>query len=144
MSSGPTRYSERVSEEIVELVRKASEAFNEGGVEALRPFCIEEEIVFEEPPEQPAPRRAEGADEVTSLFKQFDEAWAEHRSELEEVRSVGSDRVLTLTVEHFRGRDGVEVSAPCGSIFTLRDGKIIRWQSFWDQQTALKAAGFSE
>ena len=133
-----------MSEGNVELVRKSVEAFNEGGIEGLRPFCNEEEIVFEEPPEQPAPRRAEGADEVIRIFSEFDEAWAEHRSELEEVRAVGDDRVLSLSIEHFRGRDGVEVSSPSGNLFTLRDGKIVRWQSFWDQQSALKAAGFSE
>src|SRR4051794_24535458 len=121
-------------EENVELVRKGIEAFNQGGIEALRPFCNEEEIVFEEPPEQPAPRRAAGAEEVIRIFREFDEAWAEHRSELQEIRAVGSDGVLTLTIEHFRGRDGVEVSSPSGNLFTLRDGKIVRWQSFWDQQ----------
>jgi hypothetical protein len=29
-------------------------------------------------------------------------------------------------------------------LFTLRDGKIIRWEAFWEKQRALEAAGLSE
>jgi ketosteroid isomerase-like protein len=49
-----------------------------------------------------------------------------------------------VSVEHFKGRDGIELEAPFAAIFTLRDGKIARWQAFWDKQKALEAAGLSE
>jgi ketosteroid isomerase-like protein len=49
-----------------------------------------------------------------------------------------------LSIERFRGRDGVDVSAPWGAVFTVRDGKIARWQAFWDRRKALEAAGLSE
>ena len=55
-----------------------------------------------------------------------------------------ADRVLLVSVEHFKGRDGIEVEAPFAGIFTLRDGKIVRWQAFWDRQKALEAVGLSE
>lgn len=51
------------------------------------------------------------------------------------------ERVLVLSVEHFRGRDGLEVSQPCGTVFTVRHGKITRMQSFWERGNALVAAG---
>jgi ketosteroid isomerase-like protein len=38
----------------------------------------------------------------------------------------------------------MEVAAPAGAIFTLREGKIVRWEAFWDRQRALEAAGLSE
>ena len=60
------------------------------------------------------------------------------------MRAVGDDRVLLMSVEHFRGRDEVEVSAPWGAVFTIRDEKIVRWQAFWDRRKALEAAGLSE
>ena len=42
-----------------------------------------------------------------------------------------------LTIEHFRGRDGIEIDQPSGTIFTLRGGKIARMQSFWERENAL-------
>jgi ketosteroid isomerase-like protein len=99
--------------------------------------------VFEEPPEQPAPRVARGRDAAAELFGEFDAAWEEHRSELEEVRALDPERVLVLSIEHFRGRDGIEVDQPAGAIFTLRDGRIVRLQAFWDRASALGAAGAS-
>ena len=54
------------------------------------------------------------------------------------------DRVLLLTVEHLKGRDGIELEAPFAAVFTLRDGKISRWQAFWDKKKALEATGLSE
>jgi len=38
----------------------------------------------------------------------------------------------------------MEVSAPLGSLFTIREGKIVRWQAFWNRAAALEAAGLSE
>ncbi len=132
-----------MSEENVEIVRRVVEAFNEGGVEAAQELFADE-LEFHEPPEQPAPRVARGREEAAKMFGEFEEAWEEHRTEPEEIRAVGSDKVLLLSVEHFRGRDGLEVSSPLGAVFTVSDGKIVRWQAFWDRQTALAAAGLSQ
>ncbi len=132
-----------MSEENVEIVRRAVEAFNEGGPEAAEELFADE-AEFHEPPEQPAPRVARGREEVVKMFGEFEEAWAEHRGEPEEIRAIGADRVLLLSIEHFRGRDGMEVSAPLGSVFTIREGKIVRWQGFWNRAAALEAAGLSE
>ena len=49
-----------------------------------------------------------------------------------------------LSVEHVRGRDGIEMAQPGASIFTLEDGEITRWQGFWNRESALKAAGLAE
>ena len=74
--------------------------------EAARRFFAPDGV-FEEPPEQPTPSVAEGRDAAVRLFEQFDELWEEHRSEVEEIRAVDDDRVLLLSIEHFRGRDGL-------------------------------------
>ena len=129
--------------ENMEIVRRSIEAFNEGGIAAAMELYAED-LEFHEPPEQPAPRVARGLKAAAEVFGQFEQAWAEHRSEPEEIREVGPDKVLLFSIEHFRGRDGVEVSAPFAGLFTLRDGKIIRWQAFWERQKALEAAGLSE
>ena len=126
----------------METVRRAVEQFNESGFDGFGTSdLVADDIEFHEPPEQPGPRVARGRADVQKLSEEFDSAWEEHRSEPQEIRAVDADRVLLITVEHFRGRDGIEVEAPFASIFTLRDGKIVRWQAFWDKQKALDAAG---
>ena len=134
-----------MSEDNLEIVRRAVEIFNELGFEGFGTSAlVTDDVEFHEPPEQPAPRVAHGREEVTALAGAFDETWESHRSELREIRAIDADRVLLLSIEHLKGRDGIELEAPFAAIFTLRDGRIARWQAFWDRQTALTAAGLSE
>jgi ketosteroid isomerase-like protein len=134
-----------MSEENVEIVRRVVEAFNDGGIasEVTLSF-FDAAAVFEEPPEQPAPGVAHGREEVSRMFTQFDDAWEEHHSRPDEIRKIDDERVLLLSLEHFRGRDGIEIDQPSGTLFTLRGGKIVRMQAFWDRATALEAAGLSD
>ena len=122
-----------------ELIRAVADAFNEGGIEAAARFFADD-VEFHEPPEQPAPRTARGRDELVRLFGEFDEAWTEHRSEIEELRELDEDRVLVFSVERFQGRDGMEVDAPAAAVFTIEAGRVVSWQAFWDRDRALEAA----
>lgn len=133
------------TEKNVELIRRVVELFNESGVEhpSLADYFAED-IEFREPPEQPAPRTARGLDDVREIFGEFDAAWAEHRSEPQEIRAIAEDTVLMVSVERFRGRDGIELSAPSVNLFTLRDGKIALWRSFWDRDAAFEAANVAQ
>jgi ketosteroid isomerase-like protein len=134
-----------MSQENVEIVRRAVQAFNELGFEGVGTLeLVTDDIEFHEPPEQPAPRVARGREAVQRLGGEFDAAWEDHRSEPREIRAIDADRVLLVSVEHFTGRDGIELEAPFAAIFTLRDGRIARWQAFWDRQKALEAAGLLE
>ncbi|MDQ2675873.1 MAG: nuclear transport factor 2 family protein [Actinomycetota bacterium] len=133
-----------MSQENVEITRKIIEAFNERGFRSEGALSFfDESVIFEEPPEQPAPRVARGREEAAQIFGQFDEAWETHVSDPQEFIVVDNERVLVLTIEHFRGRDGIELSQPCGNLFTLRDGKVVRMQSFWERGNALEAAGLA-
>ena len=134
-----------MSEENVEIVRRAVREFNERGFEGVGDSdLVTDDFEFHEPPEQPAPRIARGREEVRQVGGEFDAAWDEHRSEPQEIRALDAERVLLVSVEHFKGRDGIAVEAPFAAIFTVRDGKLVRWQAFWDKQGALAAAGLSE
>jgi ketosteroid isomerase-like protein len=132
-----------MSEENVEIVIRSVAAFNEGGIEATAEF-LHPEVEFQEPPTQPAPRTTRGVTEGLEAFSAFDEAWEEHRTEIEAVRDLGQDGVMSFTIEHFRARDGMKLSQPCATIINLRDGKIIRVRPFWEREQALEAAGLSE
>jgi ketosteroid isomerase-like protein len=134
-----------MSQQNVDLVRRLIESFNEAGFSARTTVdFFDANAVFEEPPEQPAPRVARGRDAAIEIFRSFDETWEAHRSEAEEIRVIDDARILLFSVEHFRGRNGIEIVQPCGTIFTLRAGKVVRMQSFWERENALEAAGLSE
>ena len=133
-----------MSQENVELVDRMVKRFNEGGIEAAVSEFMAEGVEFREPPEQPGARVARGRDATVDYFAAFDETWAEHRSDPEEIRALGPEKVLLLSVERFRGRDGIEVAQPAGTIFTVRHGKVVHWQAFWSRETALEAAGLEE
>jgi ketosteroid isomerase-like protein len=129
----------------LEIIRGFADAYNEAGIHSPRlDDFMAEDIEFHEPPEQPAPRVAKGREEFRALFGEFDSAWAEHRSEIEEIQAISADQVLCVSVERFKGRDGIELSAPSAGVFTLRDGKISVFRAFWDKKSALKAAGLAE
>ena len=134
-----------MSQENVEILKRGLPVFNESGLvseEGLSFF--HDDAVFEEPPEQPTPGVARGKDAIAQMYRRFDETWEEHRSEPEEYRVLDDERVLLLSIEHFRGRDGIEITQPCGTLFAFRDGKITRMQSFWERENALKAAGLRD
>ncbi len=133
-----------MSEDNIEIVRRAVREFNELGFDSIASSkLIDDDFEFHEPPEQPAPRVARGREEVRRLAGEFDSAWAEHRSEPTEIRALDADRVLMLSIEHFTGRDGIALETPFAAIFTLRDGRIALWQAYWDKDKALAAAGLA-
>jgi ketosteroid isomerase-like protein len=134
-----------MSQKNVEIVRQAVEAFNELGFDGIGVSdLIADDFEFHEPPEQPAPRVARGREQVRKLAGEFDAAWVEHKSEAEEIRAVDADRVLLVSLERFKGRDGIQLEAPFAAIFTLRDGKIVKWEAFWDKKKALETVGLRE
>ena len=92
-----------MSEENVEVVRRAIEAFSACGVEGVAEF-VHPDVVVEEPPTQPGARTARGTEDAARTLSAFNETWEEHRTETEEIRDLGGDDVLALTFEHLRGR----------------------------------------
>ena len=143
-SGGSRDTAREMSQENVEIVERLVRRFNEQGIEAAGAEYLADNVEFHEPPEQPGARVARGREATVEFFADFDAAWEQHRSDPEEIRALGADQVLLLSVERFRGRDGIEVAQPAGTIFTLREGKVVLWQAYWTRETALGAAGLSE
>jgi len=77
--------------------------------------------------------------------------WAEIREDVEElstsiseIRAVG-DKVLVTTTGRGRGkRSMVSVERPIWFVMTLRDGLVVRIETYTDPEPALQAAGLSE
>jgi ketosteroid isomerase-like protein len=125
-----------------EIVARMYEAFNRGGAEAAAEF-VDPEVVFSEPPEQPGATTFYGRERALEGFGKWSETWSAQQSAIEKVIE-GDDTVVVLTTETLVGRDGIAIEQPCGTVFTVRNEKIVRLASYWDQAKALEAAGLTE
>ena len=55
-------------------------------------------------------------------------------SRADRIIELGDDRVLVLERQIGRGKtSGVVVEHEHGWLFTLRDGKLVRWLGYWDR-----------
>ena len=62
----------------------------------------------------------------------------------EEVRAAG-DQVATVALVSGTGRlSGAPFERRTGQLFTLRNGRVVRWEAFDDPADAFQAAGLSE
>jgi ketosteroid isomerase-like protein len=84
-----------------------------------------------------------GHDEVRSFWESWAGSWDDIRMEPEEFIDLG-DRVLALVRFRASGRNQLELDQQVAHLWTLRDGLILRFQSYWDQAEALRATGLRE
>jgi ketosteroid isomerase-like protein len=137
-----------VSEGNVEVVRVLFEAFGRGGTDevlALAEPYLDPEVEWLQPPEDVEGEVTHrGLDDVRRFFEQWFEAFADFAVELDGVRDAG-EMVVAFVHEHGRGRtSGLEVDWRVAYVFSLRDGKVVRLERFWDRAAALNAAEVSE
>jgi ketosteroid isomerase-like protein len=84
----------------------------------------------------------QGHDGVRTYWRRWFEAWSDLEFEFE-LRDAGDEVVVLLRNQRQWGRhSGICTElAPYAQVFTLREGKIVRWRTFPDQESALKAVG---
>ena len=130
-----------MSQENVEIVRRAYEAFNEGGVDAAAAY-LHPDLVWEDRYELPGAGVYRGREGFREAVGRFYEAWDDLTVSADEISDVGDDKVL---VEHrWRGRGkegGTPIDTVVWNVLTLEDGLIIRRQAFGERAMALEAAG---
>jgi ketosteroid isomerase-like protein len=87
-----------------------------------------------------------GHEGVRAFWREWLSAWSDLQFDIEEVVDGGEEIVLLVRNQRQWGRhSGIETEVPpYGMVFTVRDGKVVRWRAFPDQQSALEAAGLSE
>ena len=133
-----------MSQENVEIVRRAWQAYVSGGVEATFDFWTED-CVFEEFPEMPESAVYVGRDRLSEAAEHFTEMWSD--LEFEPVEFIDAGENLVIAVVAYRGR-GVASGAPLDALaswlYEMRDGRVSRARSFTTKQQALEAAGLRE
>jgi len=132
-----------VSQENVEIVRRAVDAYRSGDIKFPLAFYdpdVEFDVTYARP-EGGVFRGRHGLEEGVQAWV---ERWAEYRFEVEEIIDAG-DRVLMILREFGRGEQSrIEVNQHTFWVSTFRNGKIVRAELFSDRDRALKASGLRE
>jgi ketosteroid isomerase-like protein len=133
-----------MSEENVEIVRAVCDAYARGDYEASL-AQLDEEIEFVSPPDVTGSGRTwRGRDGVRQGVASFLGTWIDYHYEVRNLIDCGNE-VLVEGWQRGRGRgSGVEVSESIYTVWTVRDGSVIRQRMFRDRAEAAGAAGLSE
>jgi ketosteroid isomerase-like protein len=132
-----------MSQENVEVVRRAVAAVDRRDVEAYLACCTDD--VQLSTPLTDVAGVYEGPDGIRRFFGDVGDTGPDFQLTIERVEALGPDRVLTFMLVTATGRaSGIPQDARTGNVYDLTGGKIERIQIFVDRAEALEAAGLSE
>jgi ketosteroid isomerase-like protein len=131
-----------VSQENVEIVRRGFEVWNAGDMEALRdPY--DPGIIWRGAEGWPEPGPYAGREAVMRQMEQLRETWdADSFELLSDFIDIG-DRVAVRFIWHGAGH-GPESNIELTGIYTVRKGRCVAIEFFWDHAEALDILGLSE
>jgi ketosteroid isomerase-like protein len=128
-----------MSDEKVNVVRAVIDGWLGGDPKTLE--LIAEDVVYVSPPDQPGGGVYRGHEGVLQWWVDWRAEWIDYELELELLEPVG-DHVLSVERSRATGkRSGVRVDLESSSLWTLRDGKVIRWEGYASEADARRAAG---
>jgi ketosteroid isomerase-like protein len=122
-----------------EIVRRFYERWSAGDLAAVREH-MDDAIEYVNPDGAIEHGTRRGIAEFTQAVEKTLEAWEYWRAEPEELREDG-DKVIAVLSYRTRGRgSGVEIEGRESALWTLRDGKVTRYQWFHGVDDAAAAA----
>jgi ketosteroid isomerase-like protein len=105
---------------------------------------IAEDVVHVSPPTQPGGGVYRGHEGVIRWLVDWRAEWIDYELDLELIEPVG-DQVLGVERSRATGkRSGVRVDLESYSLWTLRAGKVVRWEGYSSEADARRAAGLLE
>ena len=134
-----------MSQENVEIVRQAVEAFNREDADAfvaLAGLNVEwEDAIFW----SGVTRTYRGRQELREWFNQVLEPWESLHVEVEEITEAANDGVFYCLFLTGRGKgSGVDTELRVWAVNWFADGKVSRRRVFRERDEALEAAGLTE
>ncbi|HWH31293.1 MAG TPA: nuclear transport factor 2 family protein [Egibacteraceae bacterium] len=133
-----------MSHEDVEIVRRATGAFNRGDFGLVAELC-DDDLEFVSVMTAVQETTYRGRDTWERYAADMRETWAEWRLEDLRLLDAGDHTVTVLMRLVGAGkRSGVPVDREIGVVYRLRDGRLWRVRSYPDARLALEAAGLSE
>jgi len=135
-----------MSQENVEIVLRAVEAFNREDLQLLAEFCAEDFVfVSVLTAVEAGGATYRGPESWESYFVDMHETWEEWQVENFRVFDGGEDQVVgVLSIVGKGKRSGVPVDREIGLVYTLRRGELVRMLSYLEPAEALAAAGLQE
>jgi uncharacterized protein len=131
-----------MSQENVEIVRRGFEAWNTGDMDAVREL-YDPGVIWRPLDGWPEPGPYAGREAVMRQLKQMRETWDADSFELiSDFIDVG-DRVAVRFIWHGVGQ-GPESNIEGTGVYTVRKGRILGLEFFWDHAEALETLGLSE
>jgi ketosteroid isomerase-like protein len=133
-----------MSQENVEIVRRAYEAFAQGDIEAALAMCQPDIQVEDHERSLETPTSYHGRDGFLTLFATVNEGFSDVRYTPEELTDVG-DRVLVEVRRTGRGRaSGAQVEERQFHVWDMVAGRAARFRVYLDRNQALESAGLRE
>jgi ketosteroid isomerase-like protein len=134
-----------MSEENVEAVRAAYQAFAEHGIDGFLNYLTEDvdHRAIEGALDDRGPMH--GKDDVRAYVQDWLDTFDEFTAQPVELIDAGQSQVVAIV--RFAGRaklSGVETEGTFGVLYTIRDAKIARGREYSTREEALEAAGVWE
>jgi ketosteroid isomerase-like protein len=130
-----------MSAENVEIVRRIYEAWAGGDPEGKALQYLSDELEYVNPPYAVHSGTRHGKEGWTGVVENLDdsfESWEHVPGEIVDA----DDKVLVITTFRARGRgSSVDLDKYEPHVWTLRDGKVVRFEWFNDRDEAERAAG---
>ena len=131
-----------MSEENVRLVAQLFEAWNRRDMTVQDLFAPDIELEIAHGVDVDGTYR--GQEDAFRAVMRFWGAFVDYRAEIEEELTAG-DHVFITAHHYARGRrSGVDVDMTNWQVFTVREGRVVRYGIYNARQQALEAAGLSE
>jgi ketosteroid isomerase-like protein len=110
----------------------------------LIPQVCDPDIEWVEDPRRADRRVHRGHEGVRESWERWLENFDEYGFEVERITDFG-ERVLVIAREEGRGTaSGATIGQRIYTVYSFRDGKISRYEEFYEEQDALKAAGLRD
>ena len=127
-----------MSQQNVEVVRRAHQALNSGDIEQLLAIC-RPDIEVDMSDRVLNPATYSGHDGVRQFYAEVQEVWESYVWEPEELRDEGNVVVALLRTTGKGRGSGVEIDRRTAMLWDVRDGQALRLRFYRDPGRAIEA-----
>jgi ketosteroid isomerase-like protein len=132
-----------VSRENVEIVRSIYESWNSGEIPGPKDL-FDPTVEYVNPPDAVEPGKRCGRTAFARAVGKSFEPWEAWEMRPQEFKGHGENVAVAIRLRA-RGRgSGLEMEGSQSALWTIRDGKVVRYEWFHDPADAFKAVGLEE
>jgi uncharacterized protein len=132
-----------MSQQNVEVVRRIYASWAPGSSPSDSDL-LHPDIEWVNPSNALEPGTRTGLEAFASIIEELNDTIRDLRMDVERFIDAGDRVVVIATMRGHGSASGVEVERRHGSVWTIRDGKAVRFQWFHDPDEALEAVGLGE